>query len=78
MILAAEQKNLALRSRQFFTKRFCEQYGRKPASDDNNSFGFHFFAPGTRGIDFHFPCGDNDFTTRAKDTSVSRPSIGTK
>src|SRR4030095_13310508 len=78
MILAAEQKNLALRSRQFFTKRFCELYGRKPASDDNNSYGLHFLAPVTRGIDFHFPCKDNDFTARAKDTSVLRPSIGTK
>src|SRR5215467_5264161 len=61
MILAVEKKNLALRSRQFFTKRFCELYGRKPASYNNNSYGLHFLAPVTRGIAF-MPLLQNDFT----------------
>jgi hypothetical protein len=54
MVLAVEKKNLALRSRQFFTKRFRELYGRKSASDNDNSYGLHFLAPITRLVEFHF------------------------
>src|SRR5215471_15793064 len=77
MILAVEKKNLALRSRQFLTKRFCELYGRKPASDDNNSCGLHFLAPVTRGIAF-IPLVSQATSLRTKHTCVSRPSVGTK
>src|SRR5215472_14742751 len=63
MVFAVEQKNLALRSRQLFTKRFCELYGRKPASDDNNSYGLHSLAPMTRHVDIDFPCGMQSSST---------------
>jgi hypothetical protein len=66
MILAVEKKNLALRSRQFFTKRFCELYGRKSASDDNNSYGLHSIAPMTRLVDFHFSWMQSVSTRRKK------------
>src|SRR5262249_36496902 len=77
MILAVEQKNLALRGRQFFTKRLCELYGRKPASDNNNSYGLHFLAPATRVVDFHLSWDAVDFNA-IQNTSASRSSIGTK
>jgi hypothetical protein len=57
MVFAVEQKNLALRSRQLFTKRFCELYCRKSASNNNNSYRIHFLAPMTRMVDFHRSCG---------------------
>jgi hypothetical protein len=66
MILAVEKKNLALRNRQFFTKRFCELYGRKSASDDNNSYGLHSIAPMTRLVDFHFSWMQSVSTRRKK------------
>src|SRR5215470_12414784 len=55
MILAVEQKDFAFRRRQVFTKGFCELYGRKSASNDNNSYGLHSLAPVARLIDFPLP-----------------------
>src|SRR5262245_58281233 len=79
MILAVEQKNFALRRRQVFTKRFCELYGRKSASNDNNSYGLHSLAPVARLIDFPLPLrAAVDFNATLKNISVARPRIGTK
>src|SRR5215813_4904986 len=77
MILAVEQKNLARRSRQLSTKRFRELYGRKSASNDNNSYRLHSLAPMTRVVGFHFPWMRST-STRRKKHSVPRARIGTK
>src|SRR5262245_13881157 len=66
MILAVEQKNLALRNSQLFAKRFCELDGRKPASNNNNSYGLHSLAPMTRVVDLHLSCGMQSTSTRRK------------
>jgi hypothetical protein len=77
MVLAVEQKNFALGSRQLSTKRFRELYGRESASDDNNSCGVHWLTPVSLLNEFGL-CAAVRLDADAKKSSASLPSIGTK
>src|SRR5271170_1961727 len=48
MVFAVEEENFAVGGAELCPENFCEFYGRKSSTDDDDSCWLHFFSPRAR------------------------------